>query len=68
MQITKTLENPVFSRVLFCAAFYCFKGKVADCHKKSLEKVDGYFKNSFEKVCAFAYNRDNDKARRKEPC
>ncbi len=43
MQITKTLENPVFSRVLFCAVFYRIKGKVADCHKKSLEKVDGYF-------------------------
>ncbi len=34
-----------------CAAFYRIKGKVAACHKKSFEKVDGSFKNSIEKVC-----------------
>ncbi len=51
-----------------CAAFYRIKGKVATCHKKSLEKVDGSSQNSLEKVCAFVYDRDNDKARRKEPC
>ncbi len=51
-----------------CAAFCRIKGKVATCHKKSLEKVDGSSQNSIEKVCAFVYVRDNDKARRKEPC
>lgn len=50
------------------AAFYCIKGKVAARHKKSLEKVDGSSQNSLEKVCTFVYDRDNDKARRKEPC
>ncbi len=51
-----------------CAAFYRIEGKVAACRKKSFEKVDGSSQKSLEKVCAFVYVRDKDKARRKEPC
>jgi len=48
--------------------FYRILGKVAACHKKSFEKVDSLSQNSLEKVCDFAYDRDNGKARRKELC
>ncbi len=49
MQITKTLENPVFSRVLFCAVFYCFKEKVAACLKSRLKKLMVVFKTPLKK-------------------
>ncbi len=42
-----------------------FKLKVAICPKKSPEKVDGFVKNSIEKVYAFVYYEDNNKARGK---
>jgi len=41
--------------------FYCIVKKVAACHKKSLKKVDGFLRNSIEKVCTFVYFRDNGK-------